>query len=402
LSEARQLSTVSPIKATARPLGVRPAIAALPPSKIVEVAAVGFGDPEVIPLWFGEGDLPTPSFISEAAVEALRRGETFYTYKRGIPELRQALGAYLTRLHGKQVSAERVAVTSAGMSAIMLATQALVEPGDNVVIVSPVWPNINAAVEALGGEARAVALQPTPEGGWRLDMERLMAACDEATRAIFVNSPSNPTGWMMSREEAAALLAFARRRGIWLMSDEVYERIVYDRPVAASLLDIAEPEDRVIIIKSFSKAWAMTGWRLGWMVTPEEIHPILDKLIEFNTSCTPTFLQPAAIKAVEAGEDFVKSMVERCRTGRDIVIPGLQRFGRVRVAEPAGAFYAFFRVEGLTDSLNFAKEMVRRCKVGLAPGAAFGPAGEGYIRLCFASSPERLNEALERLRPMLG
>jgi aspartate aminotransferase len=387
---------------TARALGIRPVIEHLPASKIGEVAAVGFGDPAIVPLWFGEGDLPTPAFIADAAIAALREGQTFYTHKLGIPPLRQAIAEYLTRLHEKPVGAERVVVTSAGMSAIMLACQILVEPGDNVVIVSPVWPNINAAVEALGGEARAVALTPTPEGGWRLDLDRVTGACDARTRAIFVNSPSNPTGWMWSRAKAEALLAFARSRGIWLMSDEVYERIVYDRPVALSLLDIAEADDRIIVINSFSKAWAMTGWRLGWMVTAEALHPVLDKLIEFNTSGAPTFLQPAAIAAIHDGEAFVASMVERCRVGRDIIMAGLATFSRVHAVPPAGAFYAFFRVDGLADSLELAKEIVRRCKVGLAPGAAFGPAGEGYLRLCFASSPERLTEALGRLRPMLG
>lgn len=391
-----------PVLLNSRPQGVRAAIEALPASKIGEVANVAFGDPSVVALWFGEGDLPTPSFICDAAADALRRGETFYTFKRGIPSLREAIAAYLTRLHAKPVGADRVAVTSAGMSAIMLACQTLVEPGDNVVIVSPVWPNINAAVELLGGEARPVPLEPTPAGGWRLDLDRVMKACDHHTRAVFVNSPSNPTGWMMSREEAQALLAFTRRRGIWLMSDEVYERIVYDRPVAASLLDIAEPADRIIVINSFSKSWAMTGWRLGWMVTSDELMPSIDKLIEFNTSGAPTFVQHGAVTAIEEGEAFVASMVERCRVGRDIIMEGLRRFPRVTVEAPEGAFYAFFRVEGMTDSLSFAKDIVRRCKVGLAPGAAFGPAGEGYLRLCFASAPERLNEALERLQPMLG
>jgi aspartate/methionine/tyrosine aminotransferase len=385
-----------------RPLGIRPAVVALPQSKIAEVSAVGLGDPAIVPLWFGEGDLPTPAFICDAAVASLRRGETFYTHKRGIPELRQAIAEYLSRLHAKPVGAGRVAVTSAGMSAIMLAAQALVEPDDNVVIVTPVWPNINAAVEALGGSVREVALTAQPDGGWRLDLDRVIARCDGSTRAIFVNSPSNPTGWVMDGAEIAALLDFARRRGIWLMCDEVYERYVYDRPVAPSVLDIAEPEDRVIVINSFSKSWAMTGWRLGWMVASEAIHPVLDKLIEFNTSGAPTFLQPAAIAAIREGEGFVKEMVERSRAGRDIVIDGLQRFSRIRVARPEGAFYAFFAVDGMTDSLEFAKEIVRRCKVGLAPGAAFGAAGEGHLRLCFASGPERLHEALERLRPMLG
>jgi aspartate aminotransferase len=392
----------APPSPTVPPAPIRDIVDALPASKIGEVAMLGLGDPSVIPLWYGESDLPTPPFACEAAVAALAAGQTFYTFKRGIPPLREALAAYLTGLHGKPVDAERVIVTSAGMIAIMLACQTLVDPGDNVVIVSPVWPNINAAVEVLGGEARAVSLDRTPEGGWRLDLERLMAACDRRTKAVFVNSPSNPTGWTMSGSEIAALLEFTRRRGIWYIADEVYSRIVYDRRAAPSVLDLAEPEDRVIVVNSFSKAWAMTGWRLGWMVAPTDLHPIMDKLIEFNTSGAPTFLQPAGVAALQGGEGFVAAMVERCRAGRDIVVEGLAAFPRVRIAPPVGAFYAFFAVDGLADSLGFAKEVLRRCRVGLAPGAAFGPAGEGSLRLCFASAPERLREAIDRLKPLLG
>jgi aspartate aminotransferase len=385
-----------------RPGGIRRAIHDLPPSKIGEVAYTAFGDTSVIPLWFGEGDLATPSFICEEAAAALSRGETFYTWKRGIPPLRETIAAYLSRLHSVTIGSDRIMVTSSGMSAIMLTVQTLVEPGDNVVIVGPVWPNIVTSVEALGGEARMVALQPTPDGAWRLDLDRVFAACDARTRALFVNSPSNPTGWMMSRAEGEAILEFTRARGIWVVADDVYERIVYDGTVAPSFLSIAAPEDRILSINSFSKAWAMTGWRLGWMVAPVEWNPILDKLIEINTSGAPAFLQHAAVAAVRDGEAFVESFVERCRTGREIVLQGLSRYGRVRLARPAGAFYAFLAVDGVTDSLAFAKEVVQRCKVGLAPGIAFGPAGEGFLRLCFASSPSRLEEAIGRLQPMFA
>src|SRR5690606_1380849 len=224
--------------------GIRRVIHDLPPSKIGEVAYTAFGDPSVIPLWFGEGDLPTPDFICEEAAAALRRGETFYTWKRGIPPLREAIAEYLSRLHGAAIAPERVIVTSSGMSAIMLTVQTLVDPGDNVVIVSPIWPNIVASVEALGGEARMVSLEPTSEGAWRLDLDRVLSACDDRTRAIFVNSPSNPTGWTMSLAEGEAILDLARRRGIWIIADDVYERIVYESEVAPSFLGIAEPEDR--------------------------------------------------------------------------------------------------------------------------------------------------------------
>lgn len=385
-----------------RPNGVRPVVKAMPFSKIGQVAMAGLGDPDVVPLWFGESDLPTPGFICDAAAAALKAGHTFYTFKRGIPELRRAIARYLTGLYAKPVEWERVIVTSSGMSGIMFMGQALIEPGDNFVILSPVWPNINDAVTVLGGEARAVTLDATEAGGWRLDLGRLMAACDARTRAVFVNSPGNPTGWMMRREEQAELLAFTRQRGLWLIADEVYGRIVYDGARAApSLLDLAEPEDRVVVINSFSKVWAMTGWRLGWLVAPKEIQDVADKIVEFNTSGAPTFLQHAAVAAIEQGEGFVAEMVARCRTGRDLLVQGLQRFPRVRVASPEGAFYAFCRVDGVSDSLAFAKEVLARCKVGVAPGAAFGAGGEGHLRLCFASAPARLAAALDRLEPML-
>src|SRR5689334_14654111 len=277
---------------------IRQIVADLPVSKIGEVSWPALGDPSVVPLWYGESDLPTPAFICDAASEAMRRGETFYTHKRGIPPLREVIADYLTGLHDRPVGVERVAVTSSGMSAIMLVCQCIIDPGDNVVIVSPVWPNVNSAVEVMGGEARTVSLTPTHEGGWRLDLDRLAAACDARTRAIFVNSPSNPTGWMLSRGETERLLAIARQRGLWLIADEVYSRLVYEGRAAPSFLDIADPDDRVVVVQSFSKPYAMTGWRLGWLVTPAELHPTLDKVIEFNTSGAPTFLQPAGIAAI--------------------------------------------------------------------------------------------------------
>jgi aspartate aminotransferase len=358
---------------------VREVIRDLPASRIGEIAALGMGDPAVIPLWYGEGDLPTPDFIGAAATAALQAGHTFYTYKAGLPELRAAIADYLTGLHQRPIRAERVLVSSSGMTALMLMAQALIDEGDNLVILAPVWPNIAAAVRVMGGEPRLVSLDPLPGGGWRLDPERLFAACDSRTRGIFVNSPSNPTGWVISAEEIAALFAFARRRGLWLVADEVYSRIVYGNRQAPSFLDQAEPEDRLIAVNSFSKNWAMTGWRLGWM----------------------TMLQHAAIAAIRDGESFIEQFVARCRAARDVAIDGLNACRRVEVARPEGAFYAFFRVAGMTDSLAFAKEALRHAKVGLAPGSAFGPMGEGYIRLCFARDPRQVGEAVDRLRPLL-
>lgn len=380
---------------------VRQTISDLPSSRIAEISAIGMGDPDVVPLWYGEGDVPTPSFIAEAAAEAMRAGETFYTYKAGLPELRQTIADYLTGLYGKPVGMERIAVTSAGINALMLIAQALIDPGDNLVIVAPIWPNIAAVVSIMGGEPRLVSLDPTSGGGWRLDLDKLIAACDGRTKGIFVNSPANPTGWMASAEEVAALTDFARRRGLWIVADEVYNRIVYGNQVAPSFLKPGEPDDRLIVVNSFSKSWAMTGWRLGWVVIPPDLLPTMEKLIEFNTSGSPTFLQRAGITAIREGEPFVQSFVARCRAAREAAIDALQTCRRVEVARPEGAFYAFLRVAGVTDSAAFAKELLARTKVGLAPGSAFGPMGEGYLRLCFARAPAAIAAAVERLRPMV-
>lgn len=385
------------------PLNIRPDIANLGESGIVEVWQMGFSVPDVIGLWVGEGDLPTPRFICDAASAALAAGETFYTHKTGIPELRQALAVYLEGLHGCRLDPEtRIAVTSAGMNAMMLIAETIVGQGDNVVIVSPVWPNFDACVRIMGGEPRPVALKATP-GGFHLDLEELFARCDARTRAVYLASPGNPTGWIMPVEQQRALLAFCRERGLWILSDEVYERFVYDgsRTAAPSFLAIAEPEDALVVVNSFSKTWAMTGWRIGWMVMPAALYPVISNLLEYNTSGGQAFLQRGALVAVRDGEAVAQEMVERCRIGRDIVLQRLGAMERVRIVRPEGAFYTMFGVDGVTDMIGFAKKLVVEARVGLAPGTAFGPGGEGFLRLCFASSAARLSAAMDRLEPLL-
>ncbi len=381
---------------------IRPEIAALEESGIVEVWQMGFSVPDVIGLWVGEGDLPTPRFICDAATAALAAGETFYTYKTGIPELRRALAAYLNGLHGCTLDETRVIVTSSGMNAMMLISETIAGAGDNVVIVSPVWPNFAATLRIMGAEPRPVALEPAP-AGFTLDIDRLMARCDARTRAVYLASPGNPTGWIMPAAQQQALLEFCRARGLWLIADEVYERFVYDgRRAAPSFLAIAEPDDPLIVVNSFSKAWAMTGWRIGWMVLPAALEPVVSNLIEYNTSGGQAFLQRGAVAAVRDGEPFVAEMVERCRIGRELVLQRLGGMGRVRVVRPEGAFYVMFAVDGVSDMLAFAKRLVVEARVGLAPGSAFGPGGEGYLRLCFASSAARLSRAMDRLEPLLA
>lgn len=381
---------------------IRPEIESLEESRIAEVWKLGFEVPDVVGLWVGEGDLPTPAFICDAATAALRRGETFYTHKRGIPELRQALIDYHRMLYGVTLADDRIAITSSGMNAMMLAMESLVGANDNAVCVTPVWPNIFATIEIMGAQVRHLALDPTSTG-WRLDLDRLFAACDARTRVVYIASPGNPTGWVMPREQQQALLDFARRRGLWIVADEVYARIVYDgTPAAPSFLNLIEPDDAVVIVNSFSKAWAMTGWRIGWMIMPPRLTRAVDKLIEFNTSGAQPFLQRACVAAVTEGEPFVAEMVARYRAGRDLVLQRLGGMARVRVVRPEAAFYVMFGIDGMADSLAFAKRLVHKARVGLAPGSAFGPGGEGHLRLCFAASRERLSQAMDRLEPLLG
>lgn len=374
----------------------------LPASKIVEVWELGFGREDLIPLWVGEGDLPTPGFVCDAAVDALRAGQTYYTHKRGHPELRRAIADYTRGHYGVEVADDRITVTSAGMNAIMLIMQGIAGPGDQVIAVTPIWPNASCAARIMGAEVVEVALDPAPDGGFHLDIDKLAAACTERTKAIFFASPSNPTGWMAEPAEQRALLDLCRARGIWLIADEVYHRFVYDRPVAPSVLEHAAPDDPVFVVHSFSKSWAMTGWRLGWFVHPPSFEPIVGKLIEYNTSGAQPFAQAGALAAVRDGESFVREQVARCRESGAIVHEHLGALPRVTIAPLRASFYSFFAVEGVSDSLAFAKELLRETGVGLAPGSAFGAGGEGYLRLCYASAPELVAKAMNRLAPALS
>jgi len=380
---------------------IRRNILDLPASRIRQVTLAGKGIEDLIPLWFGEGDEVTPAFIREAAAEALRRGETFYGPNRGIPELRAAIQRYLQRTYGSEVDLERIVVSASGMNALMIAVQCLVGHGDSAVVIGPVWPNAENAVAAMGAEVRRIDLQVQPDGAWRLDLDRLIDACDATTRLIVINSPGNPTGWMASDDELRSILDHARARGIWILADEVYARIVYDRRHATSFLTLARPDDPVVIVNSFSKSWSMTGWRLGWIVAPPELNVAIEKMTEFNISHPTTFAQWGAVAALDHGDDYVAGLVRRYAEAADLVYDRLAALPRVRLPRPRSAFYAFFKVDGVTDSFAYAVELMKRARVGLAPGAAFGPAGEGHLRLCFAASLPKLSQALDRLVPAL-
>jgi aspartate/methionine/tyrosine aminotransferase len=375
---------------------IRPAIDLLEDSPIVEVWRMGYGRQDVIGMFAGEPDVPTPAFICEATSKALAEGKTFYTPNRGIPAMGEALSAYLHSTYGVAVPPSRIALTQSGMEAVMLIAQATITAGDNVVTVTPSWPNIMRAMQICGAGIREVAMTPGP-AGWDLDLAALEAACDERTRVIYLASPGNPSGWMIERPQAEALLALARARGIAILADEVYHRTVYDRKVAFSFLEIAEPTDPVFVVNSFSKAWAMTGWRLGWIVYPEGTMDAFEKLIQFNTSGAPEFLQHGAIAALRDGEPFVAEFAARCGQGRAIVNERLAAMPRIANIPSAGAFYAMFSVDGVTDTLTFCKRAVTEAGIGMAPGTAFGVGAERHVRLCYAKSAALLHEAMDRL-----
>jgi len=376
---------------------MRAAIESLPGSKIREVANAGLGRADVLAFWFGESDEPTPASICQAAADSLSRGETFYSHNLGLPELREAIAAYASALHGP-LGADRIAVTSSGVTALMLAMQMLVGSGDEVVAVVPVWPNLTAQPAILGAQVRRVALRP--QGGqWRLDLDELIAQVTPRTRVLLINAPNNPTGWTLSRVEQQALLAHCRRTGTWIVADEVYERIFFgDAPAAPSFLDLATPQDRLVVAQSFSKSFLMTGWRLGWLVLPADAMGAAGKLLEFNSSCAPVFVQRGGLAALAEADTLVPAIAAHLKACRDRLLTGLSALPGITVASPPGGMYAFFRIEGQDDSLALAKRLVADHGLGLAPGAAFGPEGEGWLRWCFASRDlARLDQGLARL-----
>lgn len=369
----------------------------IPGSRIVEVSRLAFATPDVDFLCFGESDQRSPVAARDALVSAVDAGETRYPDVRGLPDLRYTLADYLTGLHGKPVSEGRIQISASGMAAITIALAATVSAGQRVVLHSPAWPNVGNAALLRGAIVEEIDLLPTPEHGFRLDLDRLDQMLIGA-RAFILNSPNNPTGWTATREELCSILEITRRRGVWLISDEVYSRIVYDGSEAApSLLDIAEPDDRLIVCNSFSKAWVMTGWRLGWLVVPEGLRDRITDIVEVIHSGVAPFTQRAGIAAVhDAG--IVPNFRAYCATGRQLASDALSGLNGVRYTAPPGAFYAFVGVDGLRDSLDLALKMVGRHGVAVAPGSAFGAAGEGSLRICFAQSAEKMTRAMERVR----
>jgi aspartate/methionine/tyrosine aminotransferase len=373
-----------------------------PESGIVEAMNFGRRRGDVMPLWAGEGDLPTPSFICDAAARALAAGETFYTWQRGIPELREALARYHGAVYGRAFTPEHFYITGSGMQAIQIALAMVVAQGDELLLPTPTWPNAAAAAGIIGARAVEVPMS-FGNSGWTLDHERLARSITPRTRALFMVSPSNPTGWTATHGDLRETLALARRHGLWIVADETYARFWYgEGSRAPSYLDVMEPDDRILFVNTFSKNWAMTGWRVGWIVAHPALGQVVENLIQYSTSGVAQFMQRAAVAAVEQGEEFVARQIARAREGRDIVADALRATGRCRFALPQGAFYLFFQVDGETDTRALTFRIIDEAGVGLAPGNAFGAGGETCLRLCFARNADQLRAAAAGLKKVLS
>jgi aspartate/methionine/tyrosine aminotransferase len=376
---------------------VRPDIAQLEQNGITGVALPRLGDPSVIPLWFGEGDLATPAFIRDAAKKALDDGKTFYVDPIGMLSLRSEIRNYLNNLYDTSVDLDRISIPGSSMLGVTIAAQMALTTGDDALVISPHWPNIEATYRVTGANIITVRQRETPSG-WELTADEIIAAITPETKSIFVNSPCNPTGWVMTRDDQVKLLAHCRAHDILLIADEVYHRHYFSADAAPSFVEIAEDEDPVVIVNGFSKAWAMTGWRVGWVVIPKSHKTHWAIMSEcFNTGST-VFAQHACITALTQGESLVQQLKDQYQAARNMVIEAFADHPAIDLAAPEGAFYAFPKVRGLGSSLEFAQGLLQEEDVGVAPGYTFGENNDQHFRLCFAVGHDRLEEGLGRIK----
>jgi aspartate/methionine/tyrosine aminotransferase len=375
---------------------------AVPYSRVRELAEIAMGMDGVLKLYFGESNLPTPEFIKRAAEQALADGYTYYTENAGLPSLRHALARYQGELHSVELDPlTEIIVTASGVQALSLVLRCLVDPGDEALVLTPAWPN-GAAILRMAHAVVKEIPQPLCGEEYAVDFDALESAVTPRTRVLLYTSPSNPLGWVATESDQERLLDFARSHSLWLVADEVYERLYYGAARAApSILRKCTRADAVVVIQSFSKAWCMTGWRLGWLVGRRDLIGRAAQLNEFMVSCAAGFVQKAGEIALEQGEDALREMVERLRENRDFCMSALRAMPGVTVPVPAGAFYVFPQIEGVEDSFAFCKRLLLETKVGLAPGSAFGEGGEGSVRICYASEISILEEAMARLKGFL-
>jgi len=370
-------------------------------SRIRELADIAMSMDGVLRLYFGESNQPTPRYIKDAGIRALEEGYTFYTANAGLPGLRQAIAEKYDEIHHVNLeAAKRIVVTASGVQALNVSIRCVLDPGDEAIVLTPAWPNGSAIVGMCS--ARAVEIPYTLcDGSYAIDFAAVEAAVNRKTRLVIYTSPSNPLGWVATENDQQRLLDLCRKSGLWLLADEVYERLYYNGPVAPSILRKCTPEDSVIVVHSFSKSYCMTGWRLGWLVSREDLVQKAAQLNEFIVSHAPSMAQRAAETALRDGEAEIRAMVERLRQNRDALRSALCEMPGVEVPQAQGAFYLFPRIEGVTDSFDFCRRLLLEKKVGIAPGVAFGAGGEGSIRICYAADRSMLDLAAERLASFL-
>ncbi|MFN8008703.1 MAG: pyridoxal phosphate-dependent aminotransferase [Terriglobia bacterium] len=366
------------------------------PSRIRELANLALGMKDVLPLYFGESNAPTPQFIKDAAWLALQEGYTFYTHNAGLPSLRETIAEKYQELHAVRLDPQsEIVVTASGVQALQVAIRCLLDPGDEAILLTPAWPNASSIVQMCAGQPREIPLQLNGER-YEIDFSGLRKALNARTRLLVYTSPSNPLGWVASEPEQSQLLAFCREHQLWLLADEVYERLYYRSTVAPSILRRCQREDSVVVVNSFSKTYNMTGWRLGWLAAPHALASKATEMNEFIVSHAPSMVQRAGETALRQGEKEITRMVASLQANRDYCLTILRTSRKLIVPQPEGAFYLFPRVFGLTDSFEFCRRLLLEKKVGIAPGVAFGAGGEGSVRICYAADRTLLEPALER------
>jgi aspartate/methionine/tyrosine aminotransferase len=377
----------------------------VPYSRIRELAEIAMSMDGVIKLYFGESNLPTPEYIKSAATDALHEGYTFYTENAGLPGLRQDLADYYHKLHGVKLDPQaEIVVTASGVQALNVGIRCVLDPGDEAIVLTPAWPN-GSAIVRMASALPVEVPHPLCEDHYAIDFDRLEAAVTPRTRLLIYTSPSNPLGWVATDREQDQLLEFVRRHDLWMLADEVYERLFYSGSELGnptpSILRKATRDDAVMVAQSFSKTYCMTGWRLGWLVARRDAGRKASQLNEYIVSHAPSFTQRAAQTALRAGEGEIRKMLVRLKENRDFCLAALRQMNRVTVPSPDGAFYLFPKIDGLVDSFDFCRRLLEKTRVGLAPGVAFGAGGEGSVRICYAAERGILEPAMERLTRFL-
>ena len=385
---------------------LNPEILSFKETAIMEVANFGRNfqketGKHVYPAWFGEGDTETSKLIYDKTIESLVKGKTFYTYQNGIQELRSEISRYMNEIFNINTKPENHSVVTGGMMGLRLICDLIIDSGDEVVMVGPVWPNIRSSVLLKKGNIKEISLQ-LKDGEWLLDYDKLIRSITSKTKMVFVNSPGNPTGWEMPKGQQERLLNHTRDVGCWLVADEVYHQITYNDLPSPSFLECSLASDKLIVINSSSKSFNMTGWRIGWITHPEELSSHIAKLVQITTTGVPEFLQDGLITALQNYKIITNELRINLKKSRDIMFNRLVSWNQVECSVPNAAFYAFFKVKGVKDSLEFSKKLILQTNVGVAPGIAFGQSGEGHIRICFAAKESFINQIMDRLEPILN